>query len=139
MIGLFCTRALVRRLYSAKETYHFKEPANRSHPIALTFEKIRQTIVVKEVRERHTAHFSIDCIFSKVTVAFFWRNHGKYYRQYSHSTLPSTSLTLKKKYVCALLNIFIHIYIHTLYICICIYMYIHVSVRVYIYTYIFPV
>jgi len=29
-IGLFCKRAL----YSAKETYHFKEPTNRSHPIA---------------------------------------------------------------------------------------------------------
>jgi len=33
MIGLFCKRALEKRLYSAKETYHFKEPTNRSHPI----------------------------------------------------------------------------------------------------------
>jgi len=32
MIGLFCKRALQKRLYSAKETYNFKEPANRSHP-----------------------------------------------------------------------------------------------------------
>ena len=31
--GLFCKRALQKRLYSAKETYHFKEPTNRSHPI----------------------------------------------------------------------------------------------------------
>jgi len=33
-VGLFCTRALLKRLYSAKETYNFKEPTNRSHPIA---------------------------------------------------------------------------------------------------------
>ena len=26
MIGLFCKRALQKRLYSAKETYSFKEP-----------------------------------------------------------------------------------------------------------------
>jgi len=33
MIGLFCKRALQKRLYSAKETYNFMEPTNRSHPI----------------------------------------------------------------------------------------------------------
>jgi len=33
-IGLFCKRALWKRLYSAKETCNCKEPANRSHPIA---------------------------------------------------------------------------------------------------------
>jgi len=32
-IGLFCKRALQKRLYSARETYNFKEPTNRSHPI----------------------------------------------------------------------------------------------------------
>jgi len=32
-IGLFCKRALSNRRYSAKETYDFKEPTNRSHPI----------------------------------------------------------------------------------------------------------
>jgi len=32
IIGLFCKRALSKRLYSAKETYDFKEPTNRSHP-----------------------------------------------------------------------------------------------------------
>jgi len=31
MIGLFCKRALFKRLYSAEETYHFKEPITRSH------------------------------------------------------------------------------------------------------------
>jgi len=30
MIGLFCKRALWQRRHSAKETYNFKEPTNRS-------------------------------------------------------------------------------------------------------------
>ena len=33
IIGLFCKRALSKRRYSAKETYDFKEPTNRSHPM----------------------------------------------------------------------------------------------------------
>jgi len=33
MIGLFCKRALLLRRYSARETYDFKEPTNRSHPM----------------------------------------------------------------------------------------------------------
>jgi len=33
IIGLFCKRALSKRGYSAKETYDFKEPTSRSHPI----------------------------------------------------------------------------------------------------------
>ena len=35
MIGLVCKRALLKRRYSAKETYDFKEPTNRSHPIVI--------------------------------------------------------------------------------------------------------
>jgi len=35
MIGLFCKRALWKRLYSVKETCNFKEPSNRSHPISV--------------------------------------------------------------------------------------------------------
>ena len=34
LVGLFCKRALQKRLYSAKETYNFKEPTNRSHLIS---------------------------------------------------------------------------------------------------------
>jgi len=36
IIGLFCKRALLKRLYSAKESYNFKEPTDRSHPIAFS-------------------------------------------------------------------------------------------------------
>jgi len=33
IIGLFCKRALQKRHIFSKETYHFKEPTNRSHPM----------------------------------------------------------------------------------------------------------
>jgi len=33
IIGLFCKRALLKRLHSAKETYNFIDPTDRSHPI----------------------------------------------------------------------------------------------------------
>jgi len=33
VIGLFCKRALQKRLYSAKETYNLKKSTNRNHPI----------------------------------------------------------------------------------------------------------
>jgi len=33
IIGLFCKRALYKRPYAAKETYNYKEPTNRSHPV----------------------------------------------------------------------------------------------------------
>jgi len=35
IIGLFCKRALLKRQYSAKETYNFVDPTDRSHPISI--------------------------------------------------------------------------------------------------------
>ena len=35
IICLFCKSALSKRRYSAKETYNFQEPTNRSHPIVV--------------------------------------------------------------------------------------------------------
>jgi len=35
IIGLFCKRALQKRRYSAKETYDFIDPTDRSHPICV--------------------------------------------------------------------------------------------------------
>jgi len=37
-IGLFGKRALQKRLYSAKETYHSIDPTHRSHPIVYMHE-----------------------------------------------------------------------------------------------------
>jgi len=36
IVGLFCKRALKKRLCSAKDTYNLKAPAIRSHPIRLS-------------------------------------------------------------------------------------------------------
>ena len=36
ILGLFCKRTLLKRQYSAKETYDFIEFTNRSHPITST-------------------------------------------------------------------------------------------------------
>jgi len=35
IVGLFCKRALLKRRYSAKETFNFIDPTDRSHPIFL--------------------------------------------------------------------------------------------------------
>jgi len=37
---LFCKRALQKRLYSAKETYNFIDPTDRSHPIPLSHDAL---------------------------------------------------------------------------------------------------
>jgi len=45
IVGLFCTKVLWKRRYSAKETYYFKEPANRSHPICIFAQALAISIV----------------------------------------------------------------------------------------------
>jgi len=37
IIGLLCKRALYKRRYSAKETYNFIDPTDRSYPIVRVF------------------------------------------------------------------------------------------------------
>jgi len=46
--GLFCKRALLKRLNSAKETYNFEEPTNRSHSIVGDIEMIELVIEIGE-------------------------------------------------------------------------------------------
>jgi len=50
--GLFCKRALSKRLYSAKETYNFKEPTNRSHPIPRDLNALEGQECTKEPTNR---------------------------------------------------------------------------------------
>ena len=45
IIGLFCKRALQKRLYSAKETCNFIDPTNRSHPIVGSVEEMEVLMV----------------------------------------------------------------------------------------------
>jgi len=49
IIGLFCKRALIKRLYSAKDIRNFKELANRSHPIPCTCMPTYSAVVYNDV------------------------------------------------------------------------------------------
>ena len=49
--GLFCKRALLNRLYSAKETCIFKEPTNHSHPISV--HRSTECLRMRPIRNRH--------------------------------------------------------------------------------------
>ena len=51
--GLFCKRALQKRLFSAKETYYLKEPTNRSHPMPKY--TLTQTHTAQSVRRGATS------------------------------------------------------------------------------------
>jgi len=72
MIGLFCKRVLWKRRYSAKETYNFNEPTNRSHHIHVSLTKTLQISmpsmrVCERERERVCVYV---CVF--VCVCVHW-------------------------------------------------------------------
>ena len=62
-IGLFCKRALWKRRYSAKETYNFKEPTNRSHPIhvLLSLDRLRGKYKEDELVEKEREEAIGEC------------------------------------------------------------------------------
>jgi len=51
IIGLFCKRALQKRQYSAKETYNFIDPTDRSHPIVVGSRHVWHSARSKEKME----------------------------------------------------------------------------------------
>jgi len=67
MIGLFCKRALQKRWYSAKETYDFKEPTNRSHHI------VRSRILTSHVT-LGTLPCALVCL-SEWAMSLIWMSH----------------------------------------------------------------
>ena len=62
IIGLFCKRALYKRRYSAKETYNFMDPTDRSHPIGATTGAEMQYRVIPASRncQVETADWNLD-------------------------------------------------------------------------------
>ena len=52
IIGLFCKRALQKRPIFFKETYNFKEPTNRSHPIQDTCKTHPNTKYLQDTRHK---------------------------------------------------------------------------------------
>jgi len=70
---MFITYPQQKRLYSAKETYNFKEPTNRSHAIPYTkaYVYVHYIYTTKDAGDIHTDHsmhthnrnaFSIECL-----------------------------------------------------------------------------
>ena len=57
IIGRFCKRALKKRRYSAKESYNFKEPTNRSNPVC--------NVALATGWRRPIACFKLQVIFRK--------------------------------------------------------------------------
>ena len=76
VIGLICKRAQYKRLYSAKETYNFREPGNRSHPI---FKKA----ISKAAARAHTHTSHTRCPRIQHTLVYT-KQHNT-----THSILPS--------------------------------------------------
>ena len=56
--GLFCQRALQKKQYSAKVTYNFKEPTNRSHPI-VHFKLLRMSQTEQEKTDSTVSFVSL--------------------------------------------------------------------------------
>jgi len=75
IIGLFCKRALWKRWYSAKETYNFNEPTNRSHPVLcvlLTCEPVTYIHThVLPVTYTHTRLYAIGKIYVWVCHTYY--------------------------------------------------------------------
>jgi len=68
IIGLFCKRALYKRRYSAKETYNFKEPTNRSHLICIYTLNIKYDTL--HIAYATLTHYMYD---RRACVLFHWR------------------------------------------------------------------
>jgi len=63
--GLFCKKALQKRLYSANETYNSKEPTTRSHPLPQSYTYgcvILPCVCVTCIHDINIAHMCYDPI-----------------------------------------------------------------------------
>jgi len=101
MIGLFCKRALWKRLYSAKETYHFKEPTNRSHPIHTWASHVTRDGVMLH----HRIWSLLQGSFAKETYIFKEPTNG------SHP-IHTWASHVCMGWLCMYIYIYIYIYIH---------------------------
>jgi len=118
IICLFCKRALQKRGYSAKETYDFKEPTNRSHPICpakyhgCVYSHSKWCSSNHDVRHQYVYIYMSICVYVYIHIYIYI-------------------------YICictSAIYIYIHIYV---YVYICIYVYIYIYIHMYIYIYIY--
>jgi len=79
IIGLFCKRALYKRLYSVKETYNFQEPTNRRYPMVshVTYDSsvmrfVRLAMVLSCAWWRVMVHMNASCHTLMSHVVHVW-------------------------------------------------------------------
>jgi len=102
-IVLFCKRALQKRPIFCKETFIFKHPTNRSHPISCTYKVRINTYIhthvhLRGVREQCT-YMYIFCIYM-------------YIFTYVHLCACQLSITSVYKFVFVYVFVYIYICIH---------------------------
>jgi len=125
IIGLFCKRALWQRRYSAKETCHFKEPTNRSHPIATNGLVALHHGLKRRVtaRDAQCLHICV-CVYTYINI--YVHPHVCPLLIVAANGLTAHGLTGR---VAARDTQHLHIYIY-------VYIYIHIYIYIYIYIYI---
>jgi len=67
--SLFCKRALLKRVHPAKETYDFKEPTNRSHPIYVS-SRLLTLSIIDTVHISHLFDTARSCVCVCVCVSW---------------------------------------------------------------------
>jgi len=79
-MGLFCKRALLKRRYSAKETYNLIDPTDRSHPILTLQQPTTHTAITHCNMDTDTdtdAYIGKDTDTDTETNVFFFGTHGR--------------------------------------------------------------
>jgi len=107
-MGLFCKRALLKRQYSAKETYNFKEPTDRSHPIACTHEKEHESYgsVAPPFQSVSLSSLSLDLSLSHARIHIHTHSH-------THTHTHTYTHTHTNTHTCTHTHIHTHTHTHT--------------------------
>ena len=148
IIGLFCRVQSLLQGSFAKETYHFKEPTNRSHPIADVYMRwFQQTGFSRRVQHLLDSKF----IFVRHTSVYVYT-----YTTYMHILHTCVFVHMSREFPRCIYDAYIihtsvyiytyTTYIHILHMCVCVHVclvacicfnntyMIHTSVHIYTYT-----
>ena len=105
-LGLFCKRALLKRQYSAKETYNFINPTNRGHPIYIVWCMILMHIIVYALN-----------IYTDIYI---------YVYTYTYICMYTYMYVYIYIYIYIHIYVYIYTYIHIIHLYICIYVYTYI-------------